>query len=139
MRNLFSHLCAGSLQGMALLLLILLAATLIFLFYYELIWKGFEKKHGKSLVAMLGDFIFLDTPRGEAAPAAIASDSPWLDNKYRLTVELYRRDQMGLDQVAQIVGISTTEAEQYLDELEGEGKIQQVGDAERGIFYKSVF
>lgn len=97
-----------------------------------------KKKRGKGLVAMLGDFVFSDTSQREAAPAAITSDSPWLDNKYRLTVELYRHDQMGLDQAAQIIGISTEEAEQYLDELEGEGKIQQVGDAERGIFYKSV-
>lgn len=116
---------------MALLLLILLAGTLIFLAYYEFLWKKVERERGKSLVGVAGDFLFRDTPRG-----APASSSAWDDWKYRLTAELHRREQINPEEAARAVGVSTQEAEQYLDELESEGKVQQAGDAERGVVYR---
>jgi|GEM_PF-3003704 hypothetical protein len=118
---------------MAFLLLILLASTLIFLMYYELIWKGFERERGRSLVGMAGDFLFKEDPK-----ATPASSNAWNDWKYRLTAELHRRERLNPQKAAQLVGASTSDVEQYLDELESEGKVRQVGDAERGVFYKIV-
>ena len=116
---------------MALLLLILLAGTLIFLVYYELLWKRIERERGRSLVGVAGDFLFRDKP--QVVPA---SSSAWDDWKYRLTTELHRREQINPEEAARAVGVSTQDAERYLDELESEGKVQQAGDAERGVFYK---
>ena len=118
---------------MALLLLILLAGTLLFLFYYELLWKSIEKERGKSLVGFAGDLLFRDKPQ-----AVSASSNSWDDWKYRLRTELYRRDQVRADEVAHTIGATAQDVEKYLDELESEGKVQQAGDAERGIFYKVV-
>jgi len=102
---------------MALLLLILLASTLLFLLYYELLWKKGERERGRSLVGVAGDFLFRDKPQ-----AALVSSSAWDDWKYRLTAELHRREQLNPEEAARAVGVSTQEAERYLDELEGEGK-----------------
>ena len=124
---------------MALLFILLLPAVLIFLLYYELIWKRFERKKGKSLVGITSDFIFSDD-KSDSEPekhVAVAS-SPWNDWKYRLMVELHRRNQINPEQAARSIGISLRKAEQYLDKLESEGKVQQAGDSERGIFYKVV-
>lgn len=118
---------------MALLLLILLIATFVFLFYYELLWKKVERERGQSFVGVARDFFF-----GDNLQAVSASSNAWDDWKYRLTTELHRREQLNLKDASQIVGVSTQDVEQYFDELESEGKIQQSGDAERGIFYKIV-
>lgn len=119
---------------MALTLLILLTGSLIFLLYYELLWKGLERKRGKNLVELTRDFIF----EGEAPQfqGVMSKNNPWSDKKYRVVVEMHRRGQLKPEDLAQSVGISTKEAEQCLDELESEGKVQQAGDAERGIFYR---
>ena len=125
---------------MALLLLILLVSTLIFLFYYELIWKKFEQEKGKGLLGMAADLAFSDVP----APAAVItakktkSQNPWEDWKYRLMVELHRRGQLKSAEGAQIVGVSAEEVEGYLDKLEEKGKVQSAGDSERGLFYRIV-
>ena len=119
---------------MALLLLILLAVTLVFLFYYEVLWKKFERERGRSLFGFAGDFLFRD--RGFSAVPA--SSSSWDDWRYHLRAELHRRDQIKVDEVAKLVGAQTNDVEKYLDELETEGKVQQVGDSERGVFYKAI-
>lgn len=118
---------------MALLLLILLTATFVFLFYYELLWKKAERERGQSLVGTARNFLFRDNLQ-----IVSASSNAWDDWKYRLTTELHRREQLNLQDAAQIVGVSTEDVEQYFDELEGEGKVSQCGDAERGVFYKIV-
>jgi len=42
------------------------------------------------------------------------------------------------NQVEQMLGISDATAERYLDELEREGKIKQVGKTGRDVFYEKV-
>jgi hypothetical protein len=122
---------------MALLLILLFPAILIFLLYYELIWKRFESKKGKSLVGITSDFIFSDDKSGEEPEKHVAvASSPWSDWKYRLMVELHRKNQLKPEEAARAVGVSLAKAEAYLDKLESEGKVQQIGDSERGIFYK---
>jgi predicted Rossmann fold nucleotide-binding protein DprA/Smf involved in DNA uptake len=119
---------------MALLLLILLAGALIFLLYYELLWRGIERKRGKNLVELTRDFIFSDqVPQYQGV---MSKNNPWSDKKYRIVVEMHRRGQLKLEDLARHIGISAKEAEQCLDELESEGKVQQAGDAERGVFYR---
>ena len=118
---------------MALLLLLLLAGTLLFLFYYELLWKKGEKERGKSLVEVARDFLFR-----EKLQVTPASSNAWDDWKYRLTTELHRREQLNPQEAARAVGVSVHVAERYLDQLESEGKVQQAGDAERGVVYKII-
>jgi len=125
---------------MTLLLLILLPTILIFLFYYELIWKKFEREKGKGLLGMAADLAFSDEP----APATVIRagktkpQNPWEDWKYRLMVELHRRGQIKPEEGAQIVGVSAQEVERYLDKLAEKGKVQSAGDSERGLFYRIV-
>ena len=116
---------------MTLLLLILLTSILVFLFYYEFLWKKMEQKRGKGLLSMARDFMFKEN---EVATGAVSSN--WSDWRYRLIVELHRRGQLDAKQGSEIVGISQEMVEEYLDNLESDGKIQQAGDAERGIYYK---
>lgn len=124
---------------MALLLLLLFPAVLIFFMYYELIWKRFERKNGRSLVGMTSDFIFKDDKSQETPEERVAATyTPWADWKYRMMVELHRRSQLKAEEAANITGVSLAKAEAYLDKLEGEGKVQQIGDSKRGIFYRVV-
>lgn len=124
---------------MALLLILLFPAVLIFFMYYELIWKRFERKNGKSLVGMTSDFIFKDDNSQVAPEKRVASvKSPWADWKYRLMVELHRKNQLKAEEAANIAGVSLAKAEAYLDKLEGEGKVQQAGDSGRGISYRVI-
>ncbi len=128
---------------MALLLLLLLGVAFIFLFYYELIWKKFERERGKGLIGMAADLAFQDdaapAPAGFVATAQNAkSQNPWADWKYRLMVELHRRGQIKPEEGAQIVGVSAQEVERYLDKLAEKGKVQSAGDSERGLFYRIV-
>ncbi len=124
---------------MALLLILLLPAVLIFALYYELIWKRFEREKRRGLVGMTSDFIFKnDESRDEPEKHVAVASGPWSDWKYRLMVELHRKNQIKPEEAAQSIGISLRKAEAYLDKLESEGKVQQAGDSERGIFYKVV-
>jgi len=124
---------------MALLLILLLPAVLIFLLYYELIWKRFEREKRRSLVGMTGDFIFKDDKSGEEPEKRVASvASPWTDWKYRLMVEMHRKNQIKPEDAAHAAGVSLAKAEAYLDKLESEGKIEVAGDSQRGIFYRVV-
>ena len=82
---------------------------------------------------MAHDFMFKEN---ETAAGAVSSN--WSDWRYRLTVELHRRGQLDAKQGSEIVGISQEMVEEYLDKLESDGKIQQAGDTERGIYYKPV-
>lgn len=118
---------------MTLLLLILLFSVLVFFFYYEFLWKKVEKKHGKSLVSMAHEFFLKDKE-----PAAIAVSSNWDDWRYRLSVELHRSDQLDAKRASEILNVPQDTVERYLDQLESEGRVQQVGDAERGIYYKAA-
>ncbi len=101
---------------MALLLLIALVITAIFLFYYEFIWKKAERARGQPVLA----------------------SSPWQDWKYRTLVELHRKNRLYPEEAAKLAGVSSQDMERYFDELESQGKIQSAGDAERGIFYKPL-
>lgn len=123
---------------MALILLILLTGALIFLLYYELLWKGLERKRGKNLVELTRDFIFQDQAPQYQYRGVVSENNPWSDKKYRVVVEMHRRGQLKLEDLAQSLGISIKEVEQCLDELESEGKVQQAGDAERGVFYRAI-
>lgn len=118
---------------MTLLLLAIFISTLIFLFYYEFLLKDFEKKRGKGLISMARDFFFTEK---EVYVGAVSGD--WDDWRYRLTVELHRNEQLDSKRASQTLGVSQDLVEKYLDQLESEGKVQQIGDAERGIYYKAV-
>lgn len=125
---------------MALLLLILLATSLIFLFYYELLGKKFERERGKGLLGIAADLAFKEgaVPSCAVKAEAPKNQDPWSDWKYRLLVELHRRGQIKPEEGAQIAGVSAREVEKYLDKLEEKGKVQSAGDSERGIFYRVV-
>lgn len=126
---------------MAVLAIALLLVVSIFLFYYELVWKNVERERGKNLLLMARDFAFETKGQSEVMPEAVsvtAGSNPWDDWKYRLLVELHRREQLKPEEAARIVGASLTDIEQYFDELESEGKVNQAGDAARGFFYKVV-
>lgn len=120
------------LSNMAFFLLILLGGVLVFLLYYELLWKKFERERGKGLVRMAKDFLFQNNPQ------AVPASSSWDDWKYRLIVELHRREQFNFEEAVRLAGVSTREVEQYLDKLEADGKVRQVGDSERGLFYRVI-
>lgn len=90
---------------------------------------------------MARDFIFDDSPKlgsPNIRPTSSTPKTDWGDWKYRLLVELHRRERINAHEAAGIVGVSEDRVERYLDDLEGEGKVQQMGDAERGVFYKIV-
>jgi Fic family protein len=126
---------------MTLLLLSLFVGTLIFLVYYEFIWKKVEQARGKNLVSMARDFFAesykLSSDEKSSTLASVAGTN-WGDWKYRLLVELHRRQRISAKEASGIVEVPEDRVEKYLDSLESEGKIQQIGDAKRGLFYKIV-
>ena len=53
------------------------------------------------------------------------------------TLDLFNSDNhITNNDVEKALGVSNTSAERYLDELEGRGKIEQVGETGRGVVYK---
>ena len=127
---------------MTLFFLILLISLLILLFYYEFTWKKVERNLGKSFIFVAGAFLFGSNVKArsvEARPASReATETNWGDWKYRVLVEFHRREQLNAQSAAILVGVSQDKVERYFDKLEGKGKIQQMGDAKRGIYYKVV-
>ena len=49
---------------------------------------------------------------------------------------LNSHDQVTNDEVEKMLGVSNTSAERYLDELEKQGKLRQVGRVGRSVTYK---
>lgn len=125
---------------MALLLIVLFIVITAFLTYYELVLKERGFGRGASSSFMPKRYLWnksggsMNKPRATQA----ASENNWGNWKYRLLVELHRRENLKPDEASNIVGVTQDKIEKYLDSLEGEGKVQQIGDAERGISYKIV-
>lgn len=54
----------------------------------------------------------------------------------RLTEFLMDKNKINNDQVERFLRVSNATAERYLNELEREGKLEQVGKKGRGVYYK---
>lgn len=125
---------------MALFLIVLFIVITAFLTYYELVLKerGFGRGAGSSF--MPKRYLWNRSGGSMNKPKATlaASGNNWGNWKYRLLVELHRRENLKPEEASSIVGVAQGKIEKYLDSLEGEGKVQQIGDAERGIAYKVV-
>jgi len=65
------------------------------------------------------------------------------EGKVKILKELTLRQAQGKpritnDEVQKLLGVSDASAERYLQELEQEGKIKQVGGAERDTYYTKI-
>lgn len=56
-------------------------------------------------------------------------------NKETILNLLEREGKITNDQIEKVLGVSDTSVGRYLDELESEGKIKQVGETGRGVYY----
>ncbi len=59
-------------------------------------------------------------------------------NKILLALRNSKGNKITNNNVEKLVGVSDTTAERYLDELEKEGKIQQVGKTGRSVYYEKI-
>jgi len=57
-------------------------------------------------------------------------------NKQKLLAEFETRESLTNDQVERLLGVSDATATRYLEELEREGVVRQVGSTGRGVFYE---
>ena len=59
-------------------------------------------------------------------------------NKEQILGILETQHPLTNNHVEQLLGISDATATRYLEELEREGKVRQVGDVGKGVFYEKV-
>ena len=59
-------------------------------------------------------------------------------NKQKILEGIDMQKSINNDSVQNLLGVSDTTATRYLDELEKEGKIKQIGDTGRGVFYERI-
>lgn len=56
-------------------------------------------------------------------------------NKEKIAALLAERGELGNSDIRKALGVSERTAVRYMDELEREGKVEQVGDTGRGVQY----
>jgi len=57
-------------------------------------------------------------------------------NKEKALAFIQEKKEAGNEEIRQYLGVSRRSAVRYLDELEKEGRIEQVGDIGRGVVYR---
>jgi len=60
------------------------------------------------------------------------------ERKDKILEYISQRGRVANNDVEKLVGVSDTTAERYLDELEKEGKIRQVGKTGRFVYYEKA-
>ena len=58
------------------------------------------------------------------------------ENKNKILKELQNKDKISNDEVQKLLGVSDATATRYLEELEKEGKIHQIGGTQKDTFYQ---
>ncbi len=81
-------------------------------------------------------FIFLLVGFGAGYWAGMRAGAGSVPPRKRVMALFDGRTEVFNDQVQTALGVSDATATRYLDELEKEGKIVQVGSAGRGVIYK---
>ncbi|MDP3996105.1 MAG: FaeA/PapI family transcriptional regulator [bacterium] len=71
---------------------------------------------------------------GKAAPLHKATAGKE-DRKERIMRLFSEKSEIQNDDVEKLLGVSDATATNYLSELEAEGKVEQVGERGRGVFY----
>jgi predicted HTH transcriptional regulator len=56
----------------------------------------------------------------------------------RILAEMHKRGTMTNHEVRKMLGVSDSAAERYLQELESDGKIQQIGTTGQSVSYKAL-
>lgn len=80
-----------------------------------------------------------DDVAGNKAPGLIESQAKEKEeNKRRILGILETQSQLTNNHVEQLLGVSDATATRYLEELEKEGHIRQVGDTGRGVYYEKI-
>lgn len=60
------------------------------------------------------------------------------ENKKKLLDFLSDKDRVSNDDIQDLLNVSDASAERYLDELEKEGKLKQVGNIGQAVFYEVI-
>lgn len=68
--------------------------------------------------------------------AAIGQDAKKRENKEKILALLAERRELSNSDIREALGISERSVVRYLDELEKEGKVEQVGSTGRGVQYR---
>ena len=58
------------------------------------------------------------------------------ENKNKIMDLLKQRNRVGNDEVEKVLGVSDATATRYLEELEKENKIEQIGKTGRSVYYQ---
>jgi predicted HTH transcriptional regulator len=95
------------------------------------------------LIAVIGIIIIVlltyrDTREGAAGICASALDQTVRKNtnKEKILEFLQNKKEAGNDDIREHLGVSRRSAIRYLDELESEGKVEQVGNTGRSVIYR---
>lgn len=59
------------------------------------------------------------------------------ENKEKALEFIRNKGEVGNDDIREYLGVSRRSVARYLDELEMEGKVEQIGDIGRGVTYRS--
>lgn len=68
--------------------------------------------------------------------AAIGQDAKKRENKEIISALLKEKGEMSNSDIRKALGVSDRSVIRYMDELEREGKVEQVGDIGRGVTYR---
>ena len=78
--------------------------------------------------------MYLSKKRGSGGFVALQSKKK-LENKSKILDFLKENEKVTNNDVEKLTGVSNATAERYLDELEKEGKLQQLGKIGPSVFY----
>ena len=91
-------------------------------------------------------FLFFLVPPQKPQPAGAdklaefnsARDERAKENKEKILKSIEIQKSINNDSAQSLLGVSDATATRYLDELERDGKIKQIGNSGRGVFYEKV-
>ena len=79
---------------------------------------------------------FFASVKNNGSPTLIQKQSQEkAEHKQKILGLLESNDKIVNNDVEKLLGVSDATAERYLNELEAEGKIKQMGETGRGVFY----
>ena len=93
-----------------------------------------------SVVLVVG-FVLLVSKRARQEAAgicevALGQTARKNANKERVLALLREKGELSNSDIREVLGVGRTSAVRYLDELEKEGKVEQIGEGGRGVVYR---
>lgn len=87
------------------------------------------------LILLFGIWIGFSLSRNKTKNSVNKQTKQKEENKNKILEFAQTKNQFQNNDIEKLLGVSDATVTNYLNELEGEGKIKQIGDEGRGVYY----